>query len=82
MKHTITEHLKSMFHNKLFPKYIIFLNFVLQALQQLRTSEFKPYVIFVKPAIQEKKTPPMSPTCEDSAAPLVSLKLIIYFLKA
>nr|XP_036853437.1 MAGUK p55 subfamily member 3 isoform X3 [Manis javanica] len=40
------------------------------ALQQLRTSEFKPYVIFVKPAIQEKKTPPMSPTCEDSAAPL------------
>uniref|UniRef100_A0A8C0KGB9 MAGUK p55 scaffold protein 3 n=1 Tax=Canis lupus dingo TaxID=286419 RepID=A0A8C0KGB9_CANLU len=36
------------------------------ALQQLRTSEFKPYVIFVKPAIQEKKTPPMSPTCEDT----------------
>ncbi|XP_032945313.1 MAGUK p55 subfamily member 3 isoform X3 [Rhinolophus ferrumequinum] len=43
------------------------------ALRQLRTSEFKPYVIFVKPAIQEKrKTPPMSPTCEDTAAPLVS----------
>ncbi|XP_019607799.1 MAGUK p55 subfamily member 3 isoform X3 [Rhinolophus sinicus] len=41
------------------------------ALRQLRTSEFKPYVIFVKPAIQEKrKTPPMSPTCEDTAAPL------------
>ncbi|XP_068385860.1 MAGUK p55 subfamily member 3 isoform X1 [Eschrichtius robustus] len=41
------------------------------ALQQLRTSEFKPYVIFVKPAIQEKrKTPPMSPACEDAAAPL------------
>uniref|UniRef100_A0A8C0KK29 MAGUK p55 scaffold protein 3 n=1 Tax=Canis lupus dingo TaxID=286419 RepID=A0A8C0KK29_CANLU len=40
------------------------------ALQQLRTSEFKPYVIFVKPAIQEKKTPPMSPTCEDTATPL------------
>ncbi|KAM9044622.1 MAGUK p55 subfamily member 3 isoform 7-T7 [Megaptera novaeangliae] len=41
------------------------------ALPQLRTSEFKPYVIFVKPAIQEKrKTPPMSPACEDAAAPL------------
>uniref|UniRef100_A0A452G5Q8 MAGUK p55 scaffold protein 3 n=1 Tax=Capra hircus TaxID=9925 RepID=A0A452G5Q8_CAPHI len=41
------------------------------ALQQLRTSEFKPYVIFVKPAVQEKrKTPPMSPACEDAAAPL------------
>ncbi|XP_032252375.1 MAGUK p55 subfamily member 3 isoform X3 [Phoca vitulina] len=41
------------------------------ALQQLRTSEFKPYVIFVKPAIQEKrKTPPTSPACEDTAAPL------------
>uniref|UniRef100_A0A8C9JL59 MAGUK p55 scaffold protein 3 n=1 Tax=Panthera tigris altaica TaxID=74533 RepID=A0A8C9JL59_PANTA len=40
-------------------------------LQQLRTSEFKPYVIFVKPAIQEKrKTPPTSPACEDTAAPL------------
>ncbi|XP_070339420.1 MAGUK p55 subfamily member 3 isoform X2 [Equus asinus] len=41
------------------------------ALQQLRTSEFKPYVVFVKPAIQEKrKTPPMSPACEDTASPL------------
>ncbi|GAB5581127.1 MAGUK p55 subfamily member 3 isoform X2 [Prionailurus iriomotensis] len=41
------------------------------ALQQLRTSAFKPYVIFVKPAIQEKrKTPPTSPACEDTAAPL------------
>uniref|UniRef100_A0A452QSN0 MAGUK p55 scaffold protein 3 n=1 Tax=Ursus americanus TaxID=9643 RepID=A0A452QSN0_URSAM len=41
------------------------------ALRQLRTSEFKPYVIFVKPEIQEKtKTPPMSPACEDTAAPL------------
>ncbi|XP_053768060.1 MAGUK p55 subfamily member 3 isoform X3 [Desmodus rotundus] len=41
------------------------------ALRQLRTSEFKPYVIFVKPAIQEKrKTSPMSPACEDAAAPL------------
>ncbi|XP_058417096.1 MAGUK p55 subfamily member 3 [Diceros bicornis minor] len=39
------------------------------ALPQLRTSEFKPYVVFVKPAIQEKrKTPPMSPACEDTAA--------------
>ncbi|XP_045382633.1 MAGUK p55 subfamily member 3 isoform X1 [Lemur catta] len=42
-----------------------------EALKQLRTSEFKPYVIFVKPAIQEqRKTPPMSPACEDTAAPL------------
>nr|KAF6296344.1 membrane palmitoylated protein 3 [Myotis myotis] len=41
------------------------------ALRQLRTSEFKPYIIFVKPAIQEKrKMPPMSPACEDIAAPL------------
>uniref|UniRef100_A0A0D9S149 MAGUK p55 subfamily member 3 n=1 Tax=Chlorocebus sabaeus TaxID=60711 RepID=A0A0D9S149_CHLSB len=41
-----------------------------EALKQLRTSEFKPYIIFVKPAIQEKrKTPPMSPACEDTAAP-------------
>ncbi|XP_016057604.1 PREDICTED: MAGUK p55 subfamily member 3 [Miniopterus natalensis] len=39
------------------------------ALRQLRTSEFKPYVIFVKPAIQEKgKMPPTSPACEDTAA--------------
>ncbi|MBZ3887391.1 MAGUK p55 subfamily member 3 [Sciurus carolinensis] len=42
-----------------------------EALKHLRTSEFKPYVIFVKPAIQEKrKTPPMSPACEDTATPL------------
>ncbi|XP_073901602.1 MAGUK p55 subfamily member 3 isoform X2 [Castor canadensis] len=42
-----------------------------EALKQLRTSDFKPYIIFVKPAIQEKrKTPPMSPACEDTAAPL------------
>uniref|UniRef100_G1NZP2 MAGUK p55 scaffold protein 3 n=1 Tax=Myotis lucifugus TaxID=59463 RepID=G1NZP2_MYOLU len=42
------------------------------ALRQLRTSEFKPYIIFVKPAIQDKrKMPPMSPACEDIAAPLV-----------
>nr|XP_045014693.1 MAGUK p55 subfamily member 3 isoform X1 [Jaculus jaculus] len=42
-----------------------------EALKHLRTSEFKPYVIFVKPAIPEKrKTSPMSPPCEDTAAPL------------
>uniref|UniRef100_A0A5K1VF80 MAGUK p55 scaffold protein 3 n=1 Tax=Callithrix jacchus TaxID=9483 RepID=A0A5K1VF80_CALJA len=42
-----------------------------EALKQLRNSEFKPYIIFVKPAIQEtRKTPPMSPACEDTAAPL------------
>lgn len=82
MKHTIIEQLQRMFHNRRFPKYIIFLNFLSQALQQLRTSEFKPYVVFVKPAIQEKrKTPPMSPACEDTSSPLVSL-LIISFLKA
>ncbi|EPQ13595.1 MAGUK p55 subfamily member 3 [Myotis brandtii] len=41
------------------------------ALRQLRTSEFKPYIIFVKPAIQDKrKMPPMTPACEDIAAPL------------
>lgn len=39
-----------------------------EALKQLRTSEFKPYVIFVKPAIQEKRrTPPLSPAREDAA---------------
>lgn len=66
------------FRNKIFLKCVIFLNLLSQALQQLRTSEFKPYVIFVKPAIQERrKTPPMSPACEDTASPLVSLKWII-----
>lgn len=41
------------------------------ALKQLRTSEFKPYIIFVKPAIQDiRKTPPMSPACGDTAMPL------------
>lgn len=41
------------------------------ALRRLRTPEFKPYIIFVKPAIQEKrKMPPLSPACEDIAAPL------------
>ncbi|XP_005394567.1 PREDICTED: MAGUK p55 subfamily member 3 [Chinchilla lanigera] len=40
-----------------------------EALKQLRTSEFKPYVVFVKPAVQEKrKTPPPFPACEDAAA--------------
>lgn len=58
----------------------MFLNMTSQALRQLRTSEFKPYVVFVKPAIQEKrKMPPMSAACEDIAAPLVSLKLVISF---
>lgn len=83
MKHAIIEHSKSLFHSKIFSKYIIFLNFSPQALRQLRTSEFKPYVIFVKPAIQEKgKMPPTSPACEDTAALLVSLTLIVSFLKA
>lgn len=82
-RHIIAEHSKSMFHSKIFPKCIIFLKFLSQALRQLRTSEFKPYVIFVKPAIQEKrKTPPMSPTSEDTAAPLVRVRLILSFLKA
>ena len=76
MKHIVIEHLRNTFHNKIFSKYITFLNFLFQALQQLRTSEFKPYVIFVKPAVQEKrKTPPMSPACEDAAAPLVSFQV-------
>lgn len=83
MEHIVTEHSTSRGLNEVFSKYIIFLNFLSQALQHLRTSEFKPYVIFVKPAIQEKrKTPPTSPACEDAAAPLVSLKLIISSLKA
>ncbi|KAL6085022.1 hypothetical protein STEG23_026644, partial [Scotinomys teguina] len=39
-----------------------------EALRHLRTPEFKPYIIFVKPAIQEKrKTPPVSPDSEDTA---------------
>ena len=75
MKHIVIEHSRNTFHNEIFSKYITFLNFLFQALQQLRTSEFKPYVIFVKPAVQEKrKTPPMSPACEDAAAPLVSFQ--------
>ncbi|XP_004468070.4 MAGUK p55 subfamily member 3 isoform X2 [Dasypus novemcinctus] len=41
-----------------------------EALKYLRTSEFKPYIILVKPTIQEKRTPPMSPASEDTAAPL------------
>lgn len=38
-----------------------------EALKQLRTSEFKPYVIFVKPAVQKRRTPPLSPDCEDAS---------------
>ncbi|EDL34079.1 membrane protein, palmitoylated 3 (MAGUK p55 subfamily member 3), isoform CRA_c [Mus musculus] len=42
-----------------------------EALRHLRTPEFKPYVIFVKPAIQERrKTPPVSPDSEDIASSL------------
>ncbi|KAH0503945.1 MAGUK p55 subfamily member 3 [Microtus ochrogaster] len=42
-----------------------------EALRHLRTPEFKPYIIFVKPAIQEKrKTPPVSPDSEGTAARL------------
>lgn len=42
-----------------------------EALRHLRTPEFKPYVIFVKPAIQERrKTPPVSPDSEGTAASL------------
>ncbi|XP_021068207.1 MAGUK p55 subfamily member 3 [Mus pahari] len=42
-----------------------------EALRHLRTPEFKPYVIFVKPAVQERrKTPPVSPDSEDVAASL------------
>uniref|UniRef100_A0A8C6ICL2 MAGUK p55 subfamily member 3 n=1 Tax=Mus spicilegus TaxID=10103 RepID=A0A8C6ICL2_MUSSI len=42
-----------------------------EALRHLRTPEFKPYVIFVKPAIQERrKTPPASPDSEDIASSL------------
>ncbi|XP_063107728.1 MAGUK p55 subfamily member 3 isoform X2 [Cavia porcellus] len=40
-----------------------------EALKQLWTSEFKPYVILVKPVVQERrKTPPLSPASEDEAA--------------
>lgn len=43
---------------------------------------FKPYVIFVKPAIQEKrKMSPVSPDSEDTAASLVSSKLLVSPLK-
>uniref|UniRef100_G1TGS1 MAGUK p55 subfamily member 3 n=1 Tax=Oryctolagus cuniculus TaxID=9986 RepID=G1TGS1_RABIT len=41
-----------------------------EALKQVRTSEFKPYVIFVKPAVQEQRKSPVSPACEGTAAPL------------
>uniref|UniRef100_A0A5F8GDA4 MAGUK p55 subfamily member 3 n=1 Tax=Monodelphis domestica TaxID=13616 RepID=A0A5F8GDA4_MONDO len=42
-----------------------------EALKQLRTPEFKPYIIFVKPCIQEgKRNSPMSPTSEETSSPL------------
>lgn len=83
MKDTITEYSRRAPQNKIFSTCIMFLNCLSQVLQQLRTSEFKPYVIFVKPAIQEKReTPPTPPAGEDAAAPLVSLKLIISLPKA
>lgn len=51
-----------------------------QAVKHLRTPEFKPYVIFVKPLIPEQKKhvlkPPMS---EEISAPLVSILTFIYF---
>ncbi|KYO46490.1 MAGUK p55 subfamily member 3 isoform B [Alligator mississippiensis] len=41
------------------------------AVKHLRTPEFKPYVIFVKPLIAEKKkSVPTSPTSEEISAPL------------
>lgn len=52
---------------------VLILNFLPQALKQLWTSEFKPYVILVKPVVQERrKTPPLSPASEDEAALPVS----------
>ncbi|XP_036612232.1 MAGUK p55 subfamily member 3 isoform X2 [Trichosurus vulpecula] len=42
-----------------------------EALKQLRTPEFKPYIIFVKPCIQEgKRNSPMSPTSEETSGSL------------
>uniref|UniRef100_A0A8C3T0F2 Membrane palmitoylated protein 3 n=1 Tax=Chelydra serpentina TaxID=8475 RepID=A0A8C3T0F2_CHESE len=42
-----------------------------EAVKHLRTPEFKPYVIFVKPLVPEKKkNAPTSPTSEEISAPL------------
>uniref|UniRef100_G3VTP0 MAGUK p55 subfamily member 3 n=1 Tax=Sarcophilus harrisii TaxID=9305 RepID=G3VTP0_SARHA len=42
-----------------------------EAIKQLRTPEFKPYIIFVKPCIQEgKRNSSMSPTSEETSGPL------------
>uniref|UniRef100_A0A452GV99 Uncharacterized protein n=2 Tax=Gopherus agassizii TaxID=38772 RepID=A0A452GV99_9SAUR len=41
-----------------------------EAVKHLRTPEFKPYVIFVKPLVPEKKKNAPSPTSEEISAPL------------
>lgn len=62
---------KNGFYTAVLQGYMTFRNFLSQALKQVRTSEFKPYVIFVKPAVREqRKSPPVSPACEGTADPL------------
>lgn len=53
-----------------------------QAVKHLRTPEFKPYVIFVKPLISEKKKHVLkSPMSEEISAPLVSILISnLFFL--
>jgi len=46
--------------------------------KHLRTPEFKPYVIFVKPLIPEKKKNVLkSPVSEEISAPLVSILTLV-----
>lgn len=51
-----------------------------QAVKHLRTPEFKPYVIFVKPLVPEKKKHVLkSPMSEEISVPLVSIPTFISF---
>jgi len=53
-------------------------NICSQAVKHLRTPEFKPYVIFVKPFIPENKKHILkSPMSEEIPASLVSIRTLI-----
>lgn len=52
-------------------KKVCLVDVVPEAVKHLRTPEFKPYVIFVKPLVPEKKKPVLkSPTSEEISSPL------------
>lgn len=59
-------------------KHQVTKNICSQAVKHLRTPEFKPYVIFVKPLIPEKKKHILkSPMSEEISVPLVSIPTLI-----